>query len=156
MKKFFILCLMALAVCVNVNGQQRFEDGIYQIRKITENKKTRLTNAEYDAIKDFAYKSGTTFHFEYEPTMYEKGVKNQKIGYDILLYSNIAYGVVNGFVWCMTDNICTKTDAHKVTAVTSCIVGVMDIIGACYISIGGHQKAKSSIKVSASGIVISF
>ena len=30
MKKFFILCLMTFVVCVNVNGQQRFEDGIYR------------------------------------------------------------------------------------------------------------------------------
>ena len=30
MKKFFILCLMAFVMCVNANGQQRFEDGIYR------------------------------------------------------------------------------------------------------------------------------
>ena len=40
MKKFFILCLMAFVMCVNANGQQRFEDGIYRKRenKVTQNK----------------------------------------------------------------------------------------------------------------------
>lgn len=37
MKKFFILCLMAFVMCVNANGQQRFEDGIYR-RKETNSK----------------------------------------------------------------------------------------------------------------------
>lgn len=40
MKKFFILCLMAFVMCVNANGQQRFEDGIYRKREnnTTQNK----------------------------------------------------------------------------------------------------------------------
>ena len=82
MKKFIIFCLMAFMVCLSANAQQSFEEGIYQLQQATSK---RLTNEEYNAVKEFAIKSGNTFHFEYEPTMYAKGVYNQRIGYNMLL-----------------------------------------------------------------------
>lgn len=153
MKKFIVFCLMAFMVCLSANAQQRFEDGIYQMRQATS---TRLTNEEYDAVKEFAIKSGNTFHFEYEPTMYAKGVRNQRIGYDILLYSNITYAVTNGIVWAMTLDTIDNEQAYKTTMITSCIVGALDIIGACYISIGQRQKNKSAIAITPSGIRFTF
>lgn len=153
MRKFIVFCLMALVMCVNANAQQRFEDGIYQMRQATS---TRLTNEEYDAVKEFAIKSGNTFHFEYEPTMYAKGVRNQRIGYNVLLYSNIAYALVNGFTWAMTTSIVDTEQAYKTTIISSYIIGALDIVGACYISIGQNQKNKSAIAISPSGVRITF
>ena len=153
MRKFFILCLMAFVMCVNANGQQRFEDGIYQIRQATS---TRLTAAQYESIKGFALKSGNTFHFEYEPTMYAKGVRNQRIGYNTLLYGNIAYGVINGFVWALTLESIDIEQAYKTTIVSSCIVGILDVVATCYIYIGSNQKNKSAIAISPSGVKFTF
>lgn len=153
MKKFIVFCLMAFMVCMSAKAQQRFEDGIYQMRQATS---TRLTNEEYDAVKEFAIKSGNTFHFEYEPTMYAKGVHNQRIGYNVLLYGNIAYAVVNGITWAMTSSTIDIEQAYKTTIISSYIVGALDILGACYISIGQRQKNKSAIAISPSGIRFTF
>ena len=153
MKRFIVFCLMAFVVCMSANAQQRFEDGIYQMRQATS---TRLTNEEYDAVKEFAIKSGNTFHFEYEPTMYAKGVRNQRIGYNVLLYSNIAYAVANGVAWAMTTSIVDTEQAYKTTIITSYIVGVLDIVSACYISIGQRQKNRSAIAISPSGVRFTF
>ena len=155
MKKFIVFCLMAFMVCLSVNAQERFEDGIYQLRQATSK---RLTNKEYNAVKEFAIKSGSTFHFEYEPTMYTKGVRNQQIGYNVLFYSNIAYAAVNSFVWVLTgyDVDVDVENAYKTTIISSCIVGVLDIVGACYITIGQRQKNKSAIAISPSGIRLIF
>lgn len=153
MKKFFILCLMAFVMCVNANCQQKFEDGIYQMLQATS---TRLTANQYESIKEFALKSGNTFHYEYEPTMYAKGVRNQRIGYNTLLYGNITYGVINGFVWTLTLGSIDVEQAYKTTIISSCIVGVLDIVGACYIYIGSKQKNNSAIAISPSGIKFTF
>ena len=153
MKKFIIFCLMAFMVCLSANAQQNFEEGIYQLQQATSK---RLTNEEYNAVKEFAIKSGNTFHFEYEPTMYAKGVYNQRIGYSVLFYSNVAYAVVNGFVWAMTAVDMDVEDAHKTTIISSCIVGALDIVGTCYIAIGQMQKNKSAIAISPSGIRFTF
>lgn len=150
MKKFLIFCLMAFVMCVNANGQQRFEDGIYQIRQATS---TRLTATQYESVKEFALKSGNTFHFEYEPTMYAKGVRNQRIGYNILLYGNLAYLAVNGFV-CMANS--EFEDRYKPFMISTCVVGVLDIIATCYICVGSNQKNKSAIAISPSGIRYTF
>jgi hypothetical protein len=144
---------MAFMVCISANAQQGFEDGIYQMRQATSMK---LTNEEYNAIKDFALKSGNTFHFEYEPTMYAKGVRNQRIGYNVLLYSNIAYAVANGFTWAMTSSIIDTEQAYKTTIISTYIVCALDIVSACYISIGQRQKNKSAIAISPSGVRITF
>lgn len=144
---------MAFMVCLSANAQESFEEGIYQLQQATSK---RLTNEEYNAVKEFAIKSGNTFHFEYEPTMYAKGVRNQRIGYNVLLYSNIAYGVVNGFVWGMTKVNVDVEVAYKTTIISSYIVGALDIVGACYISIGQRQKNKSAIAISPSGIRFTF
>ena len=132
MRKFFILCLMAFVMCVKANGQQangqqRFEDGIYQIQQATS---TRLTATQYESIKEFALKTGTTIHFEYEPTMYAKGVRNQRKGYNILLYGNLAYLAVNGFVYMANSEF---EDRYKPLMISTCVVGVLDIIATCYI-----------------------
>ena len=153
MKRFIIFCLMAFMVCLSANAQESFEEGIYQLQRATSK---RLTNEEYNAVKEFAIKSGNTFHFEYEPTMYAKGVRNQRIGCSVLFYSNIAYAVVNGFVWGMTAANIDAEDAYKTTIISSYIVGALDIVGACYISIGQRQKNKSAIAISPSGIRLTF
>lgn len=144
---------MALVVCLSANAQEGFEDGIYQLQQATSK---RLTNKEYNAVKEFAIKSGNTFHFEYEPTMYAKGVCNQRIGYSVLFYSNVAYAVVNSFVWGMTTVNVDVEDAYKTTIISSCIVGALDIVGTCYITIGQTQKNKSAIAISPSGIRFTF
>lgn len=153
MRKFIVFCLMAFMVCISANAQQGFEDGIYQMRQATSMK---LTNEEYNAIKEFALKSGNTFHFEYEPTMYAKGVRNQRIGYNVLLYSNIAYAVANGFTWAMTSSIIDTEQAYKTTIISTYIICALDIVSACYISIGQRQKNKSAIAISPSGVRITF
>lgn len=174
MKKFFIFCFMLFVMCINVNAQEKYDDSIYQLKQATSRK---LTKAEYNNVKDFALKSGNTFHFEYEPTMYAKGVKNQRIGGEILVLSNATYLVANGITWLMTtfegsrryynpDNnsyyrvssgsLVEIEQAHNFTIISSCIVGVLDIVGACYIYIGHHQKNKSSIAVSPCGIKFTF
>ena len=144
---------MAFMVCLSANAQESFEEGIYQLQRATSK---RLTNEEYNAVKEFAIKSGNTFHFEYEPTMYAKGVRNQRIGCNVLFYSNIAYAVVNSFVWGMTAANIDAEDAYKTTIISSYIVGALDIVGACYISIGQRQKNKSAIAISPSGIRFTF
>ena len=153
MKKFIVFCLVVFMVCLSANAQQNFEDGIYQLQQATSK---RLTNKEYNAVKEFAIKSGNTFHFEYEPTMYAKGVYNQRIGYNVLLYSNVAYAVTNGFVWVMTTSFVDTEQAYMTTIISSCIVGALDIVGVCYISIGQKQKNKSTIAISPSGIRFTF
>lgn len=153
MKKFIVFCLMAFMICLSANAQERFEDGIYQLQQATSK---RLTNKEYNAVKEFAIKSGSTFHFEYEPTMYVKGIRNQQIGYNILFYSNIAYAVVNSLVWVLTEVDADVENAYTTTIISSCIVGALDIVGACYISIGRRQKNKSEIAISPSGIRLTF
>ena len=140
-------------VCLSANAQESFEEGIYQLQRATSK---RLTNEEYNAVKEFAVKSGNTFHFEYEPTMYAKGVRNQRIGCRVLFYSNVAYAVVNGFVWGMTAANIDDEVAYKTTIISSYIVGALDIVGACYISIGQRQKNKSAIAISPSGIRLTF
>ena len=150
MKKFIVFCLMAFMVCISANAQQGFEDGIYQMRQATSMK---LTNEEYNAIKEFAIKSGNTFHFEYEPTMYAKGVRNQRIGYNVLLYGNLTYLAVNGFI-CMANS--EFEDRYKPFMISTCVVGVLDIIATCYICIGSNQKNKSAIAISPSGVRITF
>lgn len=153
MKKFIIFCLMAFMVCLSANAQQSFEEGIYQLQQATSK---RLTNEEYNAVKEFAIKSGNTFHFEYEPTMYAKGVYNQRIGYNMLLFSNAAYAIVNSFVWAKTLSDIDVEEACKITIISSCIVGALDIVGTCYIAIGQMQKNKSAIAISPSGIRFTF
>lgn len=37
MKKFFILCLMVIAICVNTNAHPKFENGIYKQKEISTN-----------------------------------------------------------------------------------------------------------------------
>ena len=153
MKRFIIFCLMAFMVCLSANAQESFEEGIYQLQRATSK---RLTNEEYNAVKEFAIKSGNTFHFEYEPTMYAKGVRNQRIGCSVLLYSNIAYAVVNGFVWGMTAVNVDVEVAYKTTIISSCILSALDVFGICYITIGQTQKNKSAIAISPSGIRFTF
>ena len=144
---------MAFMVCLSANAQESFEEGIYQLQRATSK---RLTNEEYNAVKEFAVKSGNTFHFEYEPTMYAKGVRNQRIGYNVLFYSNVAYAVVNSFVWGMTKVNVDVEVAYKTTIISSCIAGALDIFSICYIIIGQRQKNKSAIAISPSGIRFTF
>lgn len=153
MKRFLLFCLMAFMVCLSANAQESFEEGIYQLQRATSKK---LTNEEYNAVKEFAIKSGNTFHFEYEPTMYAKGVRNQRIGCSVLLYSNIAYAVVNSFVWGMTAVNVDVEVAYKTTIISSCILSALDVFGICYITIGQRQKNKSAIAISPSGIRFTF
>ena len=149
MKRFIVFCLMAFMVCLSANAQQSFEDGIYLLQQATSKS---LTDNEYNAVKEFAIKSGNTFHFEYEPTMYAKGVCNQRIGYDIILCSNVAYAATNGFFWAIADT----EQAYMATIISSCIVCVLDIVGACYVLMGQTQMNKSTIAISPSGIRFTF
>ena len=153
MKRLILFCLMAFMVCLSANAQESFEEGIYQLQRATSK---RLTNEEYNEVKEFAIKSGNTFHFEYEPTMYAKGVRNQRIGCSVLLYSNIAYAVVNSFVWGMTAVNVDAEVAYKTTIISSCILSALDVFGICYITIGQTQKNKSAIAISPSGIRFTF
>lgn len=146
---------MAFAVCANVDAQQKYDE-LYLLQKVTS---TRLTNKEYEAVKEFALKSGNTFHFEYEPTMYAKGVKNQRIGYNILLAGNVTFTVVNGFTWAistLSDDYEAVHNARLTTIISSCIVGALDIVATCYISVGSKQKNKSAIMVSPNGVKFTF
>lgn len=149
MKRFIIFSLMMI-ICLSINAQQKYEDGIYQIRQAP----TKYTRAEYEKIKDFALKKGDTFHFEYEPMMYSKGRRNQIIGCYLIGVSNVAYTLINGAIWAKED-VCVE-QAYRTTLISSCIVGVLDIIGITYINIGTWQKYKSRIAVSPNGIKFIF
>lgn len=148
MKRFIIFSLMMI-ICLSINAQQKYEDGIYQIRQAP----TKYTRAEYEKIKDFALKNGDTFHFEYEPMMYSKGRRNQIIGCYIIGVSNVAYTLINGAIWINSEDV---EQAYRSTLISSCIVGVLDIIGITYISIGTSQKYKSRIAVFPNGIKFIF
>lgn len=151
MRKFIVFCLMAFMVCISANGQQRFEDGVYRTRQITTS--TRLNGNQYEMIKNRALKNGETFHFEYEPMMYSNGVRNERIGYNILLYGNLAYLAVNGFVYMANSEF---EDRYKPLMISTCVVGILDIIATCYICVGSKQKHKSTIAVSPSGVRYTF
>ena len=148
MKRFIIFSLMMI-ICLSINAQQKYEDGIYQIRQAP----TKYTRAEYEKIKDFALKNGNTFHFEYEPMMYFKGRRKQIIGCYLIGVSNVAYTLINGAIWVNSEDV---EQAYRSTLISSCIVGVLDIIGITYINIGTWQKYKSRIAVSPNGIKFIF
>lgn len=155
MKKFIVFCLMAFVMCVNANAQDaRFEDGIYAIREHTNN---RLTAEQYDRVKDFALTSGTTFHYEYEPTMYLKGRTNQTIGYTLA-----GIGVIGNAITaialtssCNYGNLSDDEYARGIL-ISNIIFGLVDIAGITYWSVGTHQKLKSRIAVSPAGVRIYF
>jgi hypothetical protein len=56
----------------------------------------------------------------------------------------------------MTTSIVDTEQAYKTTIISSYIIGALDIVGACYISIGQNQKNKSAIAISPSGVRITF
>lgn len=155
MKKFFILCLMAFMACMSASGQYYKDDSIMsQIQSATSQ---RLKNKDYQKVQDFALKSGSTFHFEYEPTMYAKGVKNQRKGCDILLCSSIIYTTTYGVFNIMKNQEIIDFDGYyNAMVVASCVASIFDIVGLCYIAVGSRQKNKSAIMVSPNGVRFVF
>lgn len=155
MKKF-ILLLMATFMCVAYANAQdaRFEDGIYAIREHTNN---RMTAEQYDRVKDFALVSGTTFHYEYEPTMYLKGRTNQTIGYTLAGIGVIGNAITTMALSSATNygNLSNDEYLHGIL-ISNIIFSLFDIAGITYWSVGTHQKLKSRIAVSPAGVRIYF
>ena len=147
MKKFFILCLMASIVSFSANAQ--YKNAIYETN--------RTTSADYEKeivdINSYALKNGDTFHFEYNTEMYMKGAENVRIGYNILAYSNLCYATFSGSILLA---ISDREDRYAPLIVSSCIVGICDIVGLCYIA-NGHKKMKNSaMMISPTGVRIVF
>ena len=71
MKKFFILCLMAFVMCVNANGQQRFEDGIYRKKenKTTQNKSISVENGVDERVNGESYFFDMSSNTFFQPTL---------------------------------------------------------------------------------------
>lgn len=155
MKKFFIFCLMAFMTYVSASGQYYEDDSIMsQLQSATSQ---RLKNKDYQKVQDFALKSGNTFHFEYEPTMYAKGVKNQRKGCEILLCSSILYTTTYGVLNVMKNQKIIDFDGYyNAIMAASCVASIFDIVGLCYVSVGSCQKNKSAIMVSPNGVRFVF
>ena len=150
---------MSFVSVVEVHGQT-YDDFVENYENLWELTSHQMEYSQYAKIKELAYTTNSTFHLEYEPTMYERGEWNIYIGKRILLVSTIGTLVANGINTCthlwQGYDIDEMKEFSTQYLIINSIGAVADLVGIGFIHYGKKQQRKSTLKILPNGLVYQF